>query len=300
MQYNSFIIFEVGVRHKMKNATKIIAALLMLAMLFTLGACAAKTEPSPSASAATPSASAEPSAAANKLKILDTAYTEEDYAICVAKGSPLLDKINTALADLTADGTLQKIVDKYISGKDSGLTFQQGVDGKPELKMATNAAFPPYEFYESDKVVGIDAEVAAAIADKLGMKLVIEDMEFGSIIAAVTSGKVDMGMAGMTVTKERKQSVDFSTTYAKGIQSIIVMDGSPIKTVDDLGAEGAKYMIGVQQDTTGDIYATDDFGDARIQRFNKGADAVQALLTGKVECVIIDNEPAKAFVEANK
>jgi polar amino acid transport system substrate-binding protein len=285
----------------MKNATKLIAALLMLVMIFSLGACAAKTEPSPSASTeASPSTAASPSAdTSNNLKILDTAYTEEDYAICVAKGSPLLDKINTALKELTDDGSLQKIVDKYISGKDSGLTFQQSTDGLPELTMATNAAFPPYEFYESDKVVGIDAEVAAAIADKLGMKLVIEDMEFGSIIAAVTSGKVDMGMAGMTVTDERKQSVDFSTTYAKGIQSIVVKEGSPITSVGDLSAEGAKYMVGVQQDTTGDIYATGDFGDARIQRFNKGADAIQALLTGKVDCVIIDNEPAKAFVEAN-
>lgn len=275
----------------MKKATRVAAALLMLAMLLGLGACAGKTtEPTASASASTSAA---------KLKILDTAYAEEDYAICVAKGSPLLEKINKALADLTADGTLQKVVDKYISGKDSGLTFQQKTDGLPELRMATNAAFPPYEYYESDKIVGIDAEVAAAIADKLGMKLIIEDMEFGSIITAVTSGKVDMGMAGMTVTDERKQSVDFTTTYAKGIQSVIVMEGSKIASIDDLSAEGAKYMIGVQQDTTGDIYATDEFGDDRIQRFNKGADAVQALLTGKVDCVIIDNEPAKAFVEAN-
>ncbi|NLA86646.1 MAG: transporter substrate-binding domain-containing protein [Clostridiales bacterium] len=165
--------------------------------------------------------------------------------------------------------------------------------------MATNAAFPPYEFYENEKIVGIDAEVAAAIADKLGMKLVIEDMEFGSIITAVTSGKVDMGMAGMTVSDERKQSVDFSATYATGIQAIIVKEGSPIKTVDDLYAEDAKYVVAVQQDTTGDLYSTDDFGDARVQRFNKGADAVQALITGKDDLVIIDNEPAKAFVATN-
>lgn len=262
----------------MKRTWRIIATLLVLVMLFSLGACAGKV----------------------KLKILDTAYTEEQYAICIAKeNTELLDKINTALAELTADGTLQKVVDKYISGKDSGLTFQQATDGMPELKMGTNAAFPPYEFYQSEKIVGIDAEIAAAIADKLGMKLVIEDMEFGSIIAAVQTGKVDMGMAGMTVTDERKESVNFSTSYATGIQSIIVQEGSKITTVDDLYAEGAKYVVGVQQDTTGDIYATDDFGDERVQRFNKGADAVQALLTGKVDCVIIDNEPAKAFVETN-
>lgn len=276
----------------MKKYTRILTAVLAVVLLLALAACGGKTEPSPSAPAA-------PSPAGPKLMILETSYAVEDYAICVAKGSPLLEKINTALAELTSDGTLQKVVDKYISGIDSGLAFQQNTDGLPELKMATNAAFPPYEFYENEKIVGIDAEVAAAIADKLGMKLVIEDMEFGSIIAAVASGKVDMGMAGMTVTDERKQSVDFSTTYATGIQSIIVKEDSPIKTVDDLYAEGVKYVVGVQQDTTGDIYSTDDFGEERVQRFNKGADAVQALLTGKVDLVIIDNEPAKAFVEAN-
>jgi polar amino acid transport system substrate-binding protein len=261
----------------MRKTAKILSAILVLALLFALGACGSK----------------------KTLKILDTAYADEDYAICVAKGSPLLEKINTALAELTSDGTLAKIVDKYISGTPNDLTFQQNADGLPELKMATNASFPPYEFYENDKVVGIDAEVAAAIADKLGMKLVIEDMEFGSIITAVTSGKVDMGMAGMTVTDERKQSVDFSDAYAKGVQSIIVLEGSKITTVDELGAEDATYKIGVQQDTTGDIYASEEYGESRVQRYNKGADAVQALLTGKVDCVIIDNEPAKSFVEAN-
>ncbi len=168
------------------------------------------------------------------------------------------------------------------------------------LTMATNAAFPPYEYYENEQIVGIDAEVAAAIAEKLGMTLQIEDMEFGSIIAAVQSGKVDMGMAGMTVTEERLQSINFSNTYATGIQTIIVPEGSPITTVDDLYADGAAYTVGVQQDTTGDIYATDDFGDELVERYSKGADAVQALLTGKIDCVIIDNEPAKSFVAANE
>lgn len=167
------------------------------------------------------------------------------------------------------------------------------------LTMATNAAFPPYEFYEGGEVVGIDAEVAGAIAEKLGMTLEIMDMEFGSIIAAVQTGKVDMGMAGMTVTEERLQSVNFSTSYATGIQAVIVPPDSPITSLDDLYAEGADYIVGVQQDTTGDIYCTDDFGDDHVQRFNKGADAVLALTTGKVDCVVIDNEPAKSFVAAN-
>ncbi|MBR3107116.1 MAG: transporter substrate-binding domain-containing protein [Clostridia bacterium] len=169
-----------------------------------------------------------------------------------------------------------------------------------QLIMGTNAAFPPYEYYEDGVIVGIDAEIAAAIAEKLGMELVIDDMDFGAIITAVTTGKVSMGMAGMTVTEERLQSVNFSTSYATGIQAIIVKEGSPITTVDDLYAEGASYKIGVQESTTGDIYCTDDFGDENVLKYKVGADAVAALLADKVDCVIIDNNPAKAFIEANE
>ena len=168
------------------------------------------------------------------------------------------------------------------------------------LTMGTNASFPPYEYYEDGKVVGIDAEIAAAIAEKLGMELEIEDMEFKAIIPAVSTGKIDFGMAGMTVTDERKQSVNFSETYATGIQAIIVMEDSEITSADDLGAEGATWKIGVQDATTGDIYCTDDFGEDRVSKFPVGADAVEALKTGKVDCVIIDNEPAKAYVSMNE
>ena len=234
------------------------------------------------------------------LKILDTEYVQEDYAICVAKeNTELLDKINAALAEMKAEGTTQKIVDKYISGVPHDLKFQENAEGKEELHMATNAQFPPYEYYENEVIVGIDAEMAAAIADKLDMKLVIDDMEFDTIITAVQTGKADMGMAGMTVTEERLQNINFSETYAKGIQSIIVPEGSKITSVDDLYAEGAEYIVGTQKGTTGDIYSEDDFGAERVMKYASGNEAVQALITGKVDCVIIDNEPAKAYVEAN-
>lgn len=164
------------------------------------------------------------------------------------------------------------------------------------LTMGTNAAFPPYEFYEDGEIVGIDAEIAAVIADKLGMELTIMDMNFDTLISAVATGKIDFAMAGMTVTAERLQSVNFSETYAIGVQSIIVKEGSAIQTVDDL----ADVMIGVQQGTTGDIYCTGDFGEDHVQKFLTGADAVAALVAGKVDCVVIDNNPAKAFVEANE
>lgn len=171
------------------------------------------------------------------------------------------------------------------------------------LTMATNAAFPPYEFYEGDAIVGIDAEIAQAIADKLGLELKIDDMEFDSIITAVSEGKADLGLAGMTVTEERLEAVNFTESYATGVQVIIVAADSPITSVDDLFAEGANYTIGVQRNTTGDLYTTwdlEDAGLATIDRYSKGADAVMALVTGKVDCVVIDNEPAKAFVAENE
>ena len=167
------------------------------------------------------------------------------------------------------------------------------------LTMATNAAFPPYEYYSGDQIVGIDAEIAAAIAEKLGLTLVIEDMEFDSITTAVKGGKADIGLAGMTVTAERQEEVDFTDSYATGIQVVIVKEDSDIQSVDDLFAEGANHVVGVQRNTTGDIYTTGDIEDAglgTIDRYSKGSDAVMALSTGKVDCVVIDNEPAKAFV----
>ncbi|MBQ2753753.1 MAG: transporter substrate-binding domain-containing protein [Firmicutes bacterium] len=172
---------------------------------------------------------------------------------------------------------------------------------KETLIMGTNAEFPPYEYHEGDAIVGIDAEVAAAIAEKLGMDFKIEDMAFDSIIPAVQAGKVTMGMAGMTVTEERLLEVDFTDTYATGVQVVIVKEGSAITSVDSLFEGG--YTIGVQTGTTGDLYTTwdlEDEGLATVERYNKGADAVQALVTDKIDCVVIDNEPAKAFVAENE
>ncbi len=171
-----------------------------------------------------------------------------------------------------------------------------------KLIMATNAFFPPYEYYEGEKIVGIDVEIATAVAQKLGLELVIEDVEFDSIIAGVQSGKYDIGCAGMTVTEDRLKSVNFSTPYATGIQSIIVAADSEITDIDMLLA--GDYKVGVQSGTTGDIYMSSSVedggvGEERIERFAKGNDAVIALTSGKIDAVVIDNEPAKAFVAAN-
>ena len=165
------------------------------------------------------------------------------------------------------------------------------------LHMATNAAFPPYEMIsDNDGFEGIDVEIATEIARKLGLELVVDDMEFGSVITSVQSGKSDIAMAGLTVTEERKQNVDFTTSYATGIQVIIVPEDSDILTVDDIAND---KMIGVQDGTTGYIYCSDDYGEDHITSYTNGAMAIEALKGGKVDAVVIDNEPARAFVAAN-
>lgn len=165
------------------------------------------------------------------------------------------------------------------------------------LTMGTNAEFPPYEYYEGGDIVGIDVEIMAAVAKEMGMELQVEDMAFDSIIPAISSGKVDVGAAGMTVTEERQASVDFTNTYAKASQMIIVKEGSEIAGPTDL--EGK--VIGVQLGTTGDLYCTDlEETGSTIERYNKGFEAVQALLQDKIDAVVIDGEPAKVFVEQSE
>ena len=159
------------------------------------------------------------------------------------------------------------------------------------LVMATNAEFPPYEYYEGEEVIGIDVDIAKAVAQELGMELKIEDMAFDSVIPAVSSGKADIALAGLTVTDERKENLNFTDTYAKATQVIIVKEDSAIAGPDDL--EGKK--IGVQLGTTGDLYAS-DIKDAEVEQYNKGFEAVQATMQGKIDAVIIDSEPAKEFV----
>ena len=169
------------------------------------------------------------------------------------------------------------------------------------LTMVTEATFAPYEYYEGTEIVGIDVEIAQLLADKLDMELDVQDIAFDSIIPAVQTGKADMGMAGMTVDEERLESVNFSHSYATGVIVVLVAADSEISSIDDLSAGG--YTIGAQTGTTGELYATWDFEDeglGTVERFNKYPDAVQALISGKVDCVFIDNEPAKSYVAANE
>ena len=165
-----------------------------------------------------------------------------------------------------------------------------------KLTMSTNAAFPPYEMTtDSGDFEGIDIEVAGVIAEKLGLELQVDDMEFDAALLSVQQGKADMVMAGVTVTDERKAVMDFSDSYATGIQSIIVPNGSDIASPDDLAGK----KIGTQRGTTGYIYCSDDFGDDAVVAYDSGLTAVQALNNGQVDAVVIDNAPAKEYVAAN-
>lgn len=165
-----------------------------------------------------------------------------------------------------------------------------------KLIMSTNAAFPPYEMTtDSGEFEGIDIETAQAIADKLGLELQIDDMDFDAALLAVQQGKSDMVMAGVTVTDERQNVMDFTDSYATGIQSIIVKEDSDIASVDDLAGK----KIGTQRGTTGYLYCSDDFGDENVVAYDDGLTAVQMLNNGQVDCVVIDNAPAKEFIAAN-
>lgn len=277
---------------------KITALILALVMVFALCACGN-------------SGDNNDDAADNgvKLKILDSEYVTEDYAFAIAKDNDaLLEKVNAAMQELTDDGTIKQVVDYFISGTGSLPEFQQNVAADAEeFVVATNATFPPYIYVDGDDFAGIDYVIAGLIADKLGMKLTVNDMEFDAIIPAVQSGKADMGMGGVSITDERKQSINFTMSYATGIQVMIVPEDSDVTGYDDILAKienGEDFQIGAQSATTGYIYASDTvenggFGEDHVQAFPKGADAIAALTSGKIDCVIIDNEPAKAFVEAN-
>ena len=173
---------------------------------------------------------------------------------------------------------------------EGGLTIVEG-----KLTMSTNAQFPPYEMTTDDGgFEGIDVEIATAIAEKLGLELDILDMDFDSALLAVQQGKSDIVMAGVTVNEDRLLVMDFTDSYATGVQVVIVKEGSDV-TMDNMG-EG---LIGTQRGTTGNIYCTDDYGEEHVVAYDDGFTAVQALVNGQVDCVVIDNAPAQEFVKNN-
>lgn len=179
------------------------------------------------------------------------------------------------------------------NNEETPATFTTVTEGK--LTMSTNAQFPPYEMTTDDGgFEGIDVEIATAIAEKLGLELEILDMDFDAALLAVQEGKSDMVMAGVTVDEDRLLVMDFTDSYAKGVQVVIVPEGSDV-TLDNLGEK----MIGTQRGTTGWQYCTDDYGEDHVVAYDDGITAVQALVNGQVDCVVIDNAPAQTFVEQN-
>ena len=211
---------------------------------------------------------------------------------------------------LSACGGSNSAASSSAAGSVSGSASGSASNGDPafttvtpgKLTMSTNASFPPYEMVADDgSFEGIDIEVAGAIAEKLGLELQVDDMGFDAALQAAQTGKSDMVMAGVTVTEERQAVMDFSNSYANGVQVVIVKEGSPIQTVDDLANAN---MIGCQMGTTGYIYCSDTpenggFGEDHVTPYDDGAAAVQALMNGQIDAVVIDNMPAQEYVAAN-
>ena len=213
-----------------------------------------------------------------------TAETVESAAESVASAAETVES--------TAADAAESVAEAAASEDAELVTVTEG-----KLTMSTNAAFPPYEMTtDSGDLEGIDIEVAGAIAKKLGLELQVDDMDFDAALLAAQQGKSDIVMAGVSVTEERQKVMEFSDSYATGVQVIIVKEDSEIASVEDL--EGK--MIGTQRGTTGNIYCTDDYGEDHITTYDNGLTAVQALMNGQVDCVVIDQEPAKAFVAANQ
>ena len=207
-----------------------------------------------------------------------------------------------ALALTACGGSASSVASSVASSASSAAASTSAAAGElttveaGKLTMATNATFPPYEMTtDSGDIEGIDVDTAKAIAEKLGLELQIDDMDFDAALLSVQQGKADIAMAGITVTDERKAVMAFSDSYATGIQSIIVPEGSDIASPDDL----AGNKIGTQRGTTGYIYCTDDFGEDSVVAYDNGLTAVQALNNGQVDAVVIDNAPAKEYVAAN-
>ena len=240
---------------------KIMAVLVAAGMVVSLAACGGSSQTAESA-----------------------AETVESAAESVASAAETVESTAADAAESTADAA---------AAEDAELvTVTEG-----KLTMSTNAAFPPYEMTtDSGDLEGIDIEVAGAIAKKLGLELQVDDMDFDAALLAAQQGKSDIVMAGVSVTEERQKVMEFSDSYATGVQVIIVKEDSEIASVEDLDGK----MIGTQRGTTGNIYCTDDYGEDHITTYDNGLTAVQALMNGQVDCVVIDQEPAKAFVAANQ
>lgn len=247
-------------------------------------------------------------------QVIDVDLTDEEYAFGVDKTQPeLLEQVNTFISKIKEDGTLDEIFDKYFGGGEPTPVESAALDeSKDQLVVATNAAFEPFEYMQGDSYVGIDMEIAALLAEELGQELVIQNMDFDAVCLSVGQQKCDIAMAGLTVSEERKEYVTFSDTYYQASQRLIVpSDDTTFKDMTDaeeiaaaLAELDSSVKIGVQQGTTGNSYVegSEDLGfpglEATCQTYKSGSLAVQDMLNGNIDYVIIDAAPAAAITEA--
>ena len=251
---------------------------------------------------------------AGVVKVIDIPLTEEEYAFGVDKNQPeLLEEVNKFIAKIKSDGTFDKILNNYFGdGTPSPVTSAELDPSKDQLVVATNAAFEPFEYMAGDKYLGIDMEIAALLAKHLGKELVISNMDFEAVCLSVGQGKADIAMAGLTIKEERKEYVTFSDKYYDAAQMLIVKSSDKrfdnCKTTEDVEAVlkglDSKTRIGVQNGTTGEFYVRGDedwgFPGYKVEciGYKSGSLAVQDMLNGNIDLVIIDEAPAKCIVEA--
>ena len=236
-------------------------------------------------------------ASAGKLAILDTEYSSEEYAFGVTKGNTdLLNAINAALKELTADGTIPGIINKYISSDDnSGSAVELTTVNAGKLTISSSPDFPPFEYTDDNgNIIGIEPELMELICRKIGLELQIDAMDFDSALLAAQQGKSDAVVSGVTVTEDRKVVMDFTDSYTTITQAIVSKEGSGI-TMDNLG----EYRIGVQRGTTGHIYTEDDFGTNSVIAYDTYTLVFQALNNDQVDCIVMDDAVAAAYLATN-
>ena len=273
---------------------KLLIALLTLVLCFTAFGCNQKTDDN------------------KKLKVINIELTAETYAFAIAKeNTELKEKVNTWLNDIMENGHLEEVINSFFDGT-TEFTYTNPASKEGCLVVATNAYFPPFEYYEGNKLTGIDIQLAYELAQYLGKNLYVEDMDFEAIINSVKIGNCDIGMAGLTVNEERLESVDFSVGYYESAQVMIVKetctDFDSCQTADDvlavLATKDTSYEIGAQNGTTGYMFSAGDSGfgydgitNVTTLGFTSGALAALDVKNGKIDAVIIDLQPALAIVE---
>lgn len=299
---------------------KLLMLLVLSVFSFSLIACSSDKSSEDTTKGAQEDTSSEDSSedgadeSGSKVKVIDIQLTQEEYAFGVDKNNPeLLEATNEFIAEIIEDGTFEEILNKYFGdGEPVGVESGELDPNKEQLVIATNAAFEPFEFMKGDTFYGIDMEIAKLLADKLGLELVISNMDFEAVVLSIGQGKADIAMSGLTINETRKESVNFSDSYYNASQKVVVLGSDTrfdeCETPEDIEAIlnelASDAKIGVQTGTTGQFYVEGDADwgfdgfEAEGVGFRSGSLAVQDMMNGNVDIVIIDEEPAAAIVAA--